>query len=68
VPAITYAIVYVAQGEREAALDELERAWRQGSLPPELNVIPEFEPLRGEPRYGELLRKLGLQTGRGETP
>jgi adenylate cyclase len=68
VPAHNYASVHVALGEYEAALDALEAAWRQGALPPELNVIPEFERLRGQPRFRALLRKLGLETGRGEIP
>jgi adenylate cyclase len=68
VSAHVYATVHVALGEYESALDELERGWRQGSLPPELNVIPEFEPLRSHPRFRALVRKLGIETGRGESP
>jgi adenylate cyclase len=68
VPAHALAPIHVALGEHDAALDELERAWRQGSLPPELNVSAEYTPLHGHPRYRMLLRKLGLETGRGEIP
>jgi adenylate cyclase len=68
VAAWTLAFVHVALGEYNAALDELERSWQQGSLMPELNVMPEFEPLHGHPRYRVLLRRLGLETGRGEIP
>jgi adenylate cyclase len=68
VPAMTMARVHVGLDEYDAALDELDHAWRQGSLVPELNVLPEFVPLHGRPRYQALLRKLGLETGRGERP
>jgi tetratricopeptide (TPR) repeat protein len=68
VPAHVLAAIHVALGEHDAALDELERAWRQGSLPPELNVSAEYTPLHGHPRYRSLLKKLGLETGVGEIP
>jgi adenylate cyclase len=68
VPAHVLAAIHMALGEHDAALDELERAWHQGSLPPELNVSAEYTPLHGHPRYRMLLRKLGLETGRGEIP
>jgi TolB-like protein/tetratricopeptide (TPR) repeat protein len=68
VPAMTMAHIHVGLGEYDAALDELDHAWRQGSLAPELNALPEFAPLHGRPRYQALLRKLGLETGRGERP
>jgi hypothetical protein len=54
--------------EHDAALTELERAWQAGSIPPELNVIPEFEALRSHPRFREPVRKLGLETRRAELP
>lgn len=68
VSALQEARVHAGLGDHDAALVALERAWDEGSLPPELNVIREFEPLRGSPRFAELLRKLGLETGVGERP
>jgi adenylate cyclase len=68
VAAMNIAVIHVGLGEHEAALDALELAWRQGSLVPQLNVMPELAPLRGAPRFQELLRRLGLETGRGELP
>jgi adenylate cyclase len=64
VPAVDLALVHLGLGEHEAALTELERAWEEGSLPPQVNVTPWFEPLREHPRFVALVRNLGL-TPRG---
>jgi adenylate cyclase len=68
VPALNEARVQIGLGDHDEALAALERAWDEGSLPPELNVVRWLEPLRGSPRYAELLRKLGLETGVGVVP
>lgn len=55
------AFVHTALGEAEAALDALEagleeRHWLMGTLASE----PVWTPLRGRPRFGEILRRVGL--------
>jgi hypothetical protein len=53
--------VWAELGERERALDALKTAY--ASADPELSglrVNPHFAGLRPDPRYGELLRKIGL--------
>ena len=51
----------LALGEREEALDELDRAYREhaGDLIM-VGVDPRFSGLRGDPRFTALLRRLGL--------
>jgi eukaryotic-like serine/threonine-protein kinase len=55
-----FAIVYAGLGEHERAIDLLEeafreRAWEVRLLP----VEPLFDPLRGNPRFTALVKKLG---------
>jgi TolB-like protein/cytochrome c-type biogenesis protein CcmH/NrfG len=54
---------HAARGEREAALDWLERAYaqRDGGLITELKSSPWFAPLAGEPRWSALLGAIGLE-------
>jgi eukaryotic-like serine/threonine-protein kinase len=69
----TIAAVRAHRGERSAAIDWLERAYRQRD--PELVLIkvdPSFASLRDEPRYKAILRKMKLPdtaaTGVGPRP
>src|SRR5438874_1476577 len=59
VGAWSFAIVHLALGEKEKAIDELERAFRERSDPfiTFINVSPLFDPLRGDPRFQALLAK-----------
>ncbi len=55
------ALIYIGLGEGEQAfawLDKAfeERAWQLGFL----NVEPIFDPLRADPRFTDLLRRVGL--------
>jgi hypothetical protein len=55
------AAVHAALGEREAALDGLERAWRERSADLAwIGVHPIFDGLRAEPRFQTLMERLGL--------
>jgi tetratricopeptide (TPR) repeat protein len=61
---ILLAIVQTALGNRDAAFDELERAYENRS--PWLSLIkidPQLDPLRGDPRFDDLLRRMGLTPG-----
>src|SRR5262249_23746743 len=54
-------IVHAALGHRDIAMDRLERAYKQHSnLMVRLKVDPGFDPLRSDPRFQELLRRLRL--------
>jgi tetratricopeptide (TPR) repeat protein len=55
------AEIYVTRGDHEAAFQWLERAYEQrdGALT-ELKHSPRFRALRSDPRWGELIRKVGL--------
>jgi tetratricopeptide (TPR) repeat protein len=56
-----FAVVHVGLGEKETALDWLERAFEQREMTlPSLGVNPVYESLHGEPRFQELLKRLRL--------
>jgi Flp pilus assembly protein TadD len=61
VPAAFFADVYLGLGENEQALELLERACasREGRLV-QLKVNPRYDPLRSNPRFSVLLKRLGL--------
>jgi len=55
------AIPYAALGEKEQAFASLEQA--HASHDPQLQligVVPAFDPLRADPRFKELVRRVGL--------
>ena len=55
------AILYVGLGDKEAALDSLERAYREhDSQMQYLKVEPHFDALRSEARFQDLMRRVGL--------
>jgi Flp pilus assembly protein TadD len=61
-PAYNLATVYVGLGRKEQALTFLEKAYADRcSMIPELKDDPEFDPLRSEPRFVALLRRMGLE-------
>jgi TolB-like protein/Tfp pilus assembly protein PilF len=61
VSAYNLATVYVGLGRKEQALTFLERAYAdRSSFMGFLKVDPELDPLRSDPRFAELLRKVGL--------
>ena len=61
VMAFGVASLYAQGGEKQAALEWLERAYQQhGALLEYIRISPEFEALRPDPRYQDLLRRLNL--------
>ena len=55
------ATLYVAQGEREQAFAALEKAYEAHDLQLQyLGVDPALDPLRSDPRFQDLLRRVGL--------
>jgi TolB-like protein/DNA-binding winged helix-turn-helix (wHTH) protein/Flp pilus assembly protein TadD len=58
---LTVVQAYVAMGKKEEAISVLQTAYREHSnLVTSLKVDPAFDPLRGDPRFQELLRHIGL--------
>ena len=62
VPPICIARVYVGLGEKEEAFFWLNKGYSQNDAQlVDLKIDPTFDPLRSDPRYTELLRKIGLE-------
>ena len=61
VHALSFAIVYVGLGEKEQAFLWLEKAYveRTNSLA-YLKVDATWDPLRSDPRFADLVRRIGL--------
>jgi TolB-like protein/Tfp pilus assembly protein PilF len=56
------ALVHIALGDVERAFDWLERAFDTSSpFLPELKVEPRYDPIRDDPRFGDMLRRIGLE-------
>lgn len=61
VPAAAFAIPYLALGENDRAFEWLERAYNEHSTMLQfLKVYPGFDPVRGDARFLDLLRRVGL--------
>jgi serine/threonine-protein kinase len=66
VPATSFAAVHAALGNRDAALDWLERACRERDIRMAfLKVDARWNGLRGHPRFIALSRRMGLEAGHG---
>jgi TolB-like protein/DNA-binding winged helix-turn-helix (wHTH) protein/lipoprotein NlpI len=58
---VPMAMAYLGVGNNEAALNSLEKAYAERSnLLTALKVEPVYDPLRDDPRFQELLRRVGL--------
>jgi tetratricopeptide (TPR) repeat protein len=61
VPASCFAILHLGLGNRQSALTFLEKATDRRELSVNaFKVHPIYEPLRGEPRFDRLLRRIGF--------
>jgi TolB-like protein/DNA-binding winged helix-turn-helix (wHTH) protein/Tfp pilus assembly protein PilF len=66
VSSFAIALVHVGLGEKQAAIDRLERAYQDHAFElVHINFIPAFDPLRADPRFQNLLSKLGLPATAG---
>ncbi len=55
------ALLYAQAGEKKAAVDSLERAYQEhGALLEYIRITPEFNDLRPDPRFQDLLRRMNL--------
>lgn len=58
------AALYTGLGNKENAFAMLEKAFNERDLQMQyLLVEPHYDPLRSDPRFGELLRRVGLNAG-----
>lgn len=59
VPAFAFALIHTGLGNREKALDWLEKAYQERFIwMVYLNVDPVFDSLRDEPRFRQLIKRL----------
>jgi TolB-like protein/Flp pilus assembly protein TadD len=65
VPAAPFVNAYLGLGDNEQALAWLERAYQeQSNILQLVKVFPYFDPLRGDPRFADLVRRVGLDQPR----
>ena len=61
VPPYNIAMVYVGLGEKEQAFQWLDKAYEdRNQFMARLKTEPKFDSLRSDPRFGDLVRRVGL--------
>ncbi|MBI4466217.1 MAG: protein kinase [Acidobacteria bacterium] len=61
VPLLPVAQIYAGLGQKQEALAWLERAYEvRGSSIEFINISPSVDPLRGDPRFQDLLRRMNF--------
>ena len=55
------ACVHAGLGERDKSLALLQESYRQHTFPLDAGYAVEFDPLRSDPRFTELLHRVGLR-------
>ena len=60
IPAVSFAIVNIGLGDHQAALDHLEIACDRREMVGGLKVHPAYDPLRSEPRFQRILKRIGF--------
>jgi tetratricopeptide (TPR) repeat protein len=62
VPARFMAIIYGDLGEKDKAFELLEKSYEDRSVDigPGIKMDPQFDPLRSDPRFADLLRRMNL--------
>src|SRR5713101_2715881 len=58
--AFALAVIYSALGDRDRAIAALEKGVQTRSLLPFVFTDPQLDPLRSDPRYSDLLQRIGL--------
>ena len=59
------ALIFTGLSEKDRAFEWLERAYQaRASRLGWLAVLPEFDSLRPDPRFSDLLRRIGLPVNR----
>jgi len=60
VSAATRARIYAGLGEKDQTFQWLERSYEERSIG-SIEVDPIYDPLRSDPRFADLLRRMNLQ-------
>jgi serine/threonine-protein kinase len=61
VPATSMAVIYGRLGEKDRAFEWLEKSLEQRAwMAAQMKVEPRFDPLRDDPRFHDLMRRIGL--------
>ena len=61
IPANSVALIYAGLGEKDQAFVWLEKAYQERSFQMQwLNVDPRWDSLRSDPRFSDLIRRMGL--------
>ncbi len=55
------ALIYTCLGEKDQAFLWLERVYQERESASRINVYPQFDPLRDDPRFTDLLRRMNLE-------
>ncbi|MFY9528544.1 MAG: hypothetical protein WAR24_06520, partial [Candidatus Acidiferrales bacterium] len=64
VPAVSRVGIYVGLGEKDKAFEWLEKDYEDRSIGnsfASIKVDPALDPLRSDPRFQDLLRRMNLQ-------
>jgi pentatricopeptide repeat protein len=65
VPSAAFVNAYLGLGDTEQAFVWLEKAYKeQSNILELLKVHPHFDPLRGDPRFADLVHRVGLDQPR----
>jgi len=52
--------LYAGLGDRKKSIEKLNEAYRRRTISLELKFAPEFDPIRSDPGFEELMHQLGL--------
>ncbi len=55
------ALIYTCLGEKDQAFRWLERVYQERESANRMNVYPQFDSLRDDPRFHDLLRRMNLE-------
>ena len=56
-----FALIHIGSGNIDQAFEWMDKSYQEHIwYMPYLKVMPEYDPLRNDPRFGALLKKVGL--------